>query len=150
MKLDLEAIRGRCEALDEQRGKMAWTLEGPNYCELFSVYDSDGYLVSRGGIKEQQDFIACARTDIPALLVEVRRLQRELHDEQVRRDEWERMYNQAIAGTEIERSRAEVEKMQAEAARLRVEEAEPYNLRLYRDLWKDYGQIFRRLCMERR
>lgn len=46
-------------------------------------------------------------TDDPALLyaaqrieeleAEVERLQRELHDEQTRRSEWEKMYNQAVA-----------------------------------------------------
>ena len=32
--------------------------------------------------------------------MDVERLRRELHDEQVRRDEWEKMYNQAVAGTD--------------------------------------------------
>ena len=99
MKLDLEAIKARCEALDERIGKEAWTLEGPNHYGLFSVYDGDENVVCYG-IKERQDFVACARRDIPTLMAEVERLRRELHDEQVRRDEWEKMYNQAIAGTE--------------------------------------------------
>ena len=36
---------------------------------------------------------------VDVLVTEIEQLRRELHDERVRRDEWEKMYNQAIAGT---------------------------------------------------
>ena len=99
MKLDLEAIEARCES----------ATPGPWYARE----DRRGYkMVLRPTNKfyagPDCEFIACARTDIPALLAEVRQLQRELHDEQIRRDEWEKVYNRAIAGTEVERLRAEL------------------------------------------
>lgn len=79
-QLNLEAIEVRCEALDEQMGKMAWTLEGPNYYGLlvFAIYGGDGNVVCRS-VKEQQDFIAHARADIPALVAEIKRLRGEVY-----------------------------------------------------------------------
>ena len=90
MTIGLEAIRARRKALDERMAEGAWTLEGGHLYGLFSVYDSDGNIISHG-IKEQQAFIAHSHTDIPALVAEVKRLQRELHDERVQRNKWERM-----------------------------------------------------------
>ena len=99
--IDLDAIKGRCEALDNRMGEEPWTLEiSGRYPGLFSVYDGDGNVVSHG-VEEEQSFIAHSRTDVPALVAEVERLRRELHDEQVRRSEWEKMYNRAV-GTEEE------------------------------------------------
>lgn len=39
---------------------------------------------------------------VDVLVTEVKQLRRELHDEQTQHDEWEKMYNQAIAGTKVE------------------------------------------------
>jgi len=96
MTIDLNAIKARCKALDERMGDGPWTLERSiPYVGLFSVYDSDGNVISHD-VEEVQSFIYHSHADVPALVAEVERLQRELHDEQVRRDEWEKMYNQAI------------------------------------------------------
>ena len=94
--IDLDAIKARCRALDERMGEGPWTLEDSRrYYGLSSVYDGNGNVVSHG-VEEEQAFISHSRADVPALVAEVERLRRELHDEQVRRDEWEKMYNRAI------------------------------------------------------
>lgn len=78
--LDLDAIKERCEVLDERMGEGPWTLEGSiPYVGLFSVYDSDGNVISHG-VKEEQFFIAHSRVDIPALVAEVERLRASLEE----------------------------------------------------------------------
>ena len=46
---------------------------------------------------------------------ELAQVRRELHDERVRRDEWEKMYHQAIAGTEVKRLQAELNRVRQDA-----------------------------------
>ena len=75
--LNLDAIKERCKAV---------TTKGPGYS------DSDG----------DTEFLIYARADVPALVAEVERLQRKLHDAQVRQAEWKKMYDQAIEDKEIE------------------------------------------------
>jgi len=102
-QLDLEAIEARCEVAHREiyllclsRGKK-WTMSIPIRKDDTDIVLADSF------------------RDIPTLVAEIERLQRELHDERVRRDEWEKMYNQAVAGTEIERLRAGLEAVLDEA-----------------------------------
>lgn len=74
MTIDLNAIKERCEALDNRMSEGPWTLESSGrYPGLFSVYDGDGNVVSHG-VEEEQAFITHARADVPALVAEVERL----------------------------------------------------------------------------
>jgi len=103
--IDLDAIKERCRAASGEPWEPAiWTDEGTPY-EVWGVQqihrDAIGNNIVQGWIvhgvyRKEAEFIAHARADIPALVAEIERLQRELHDEQVRRREWEKMYNQAI------------------------------------------------------
>jgi len=77
--LDLDAIKARCKALGERMGEGPWTLEGPNHYGLFSVYDGDGNVVCHG-VKEEQEFIKYSRTDVPALVAEVKQLRASLEE----------------------------------------------------------------------
>ena len=69
--LNLNEIQEVCEALDDRLGPQEWTLEGPGLYGLYSVYDEDGNCV-HNGVKEEAQFIAHARTWLPALVEELR------------------------------------------------------------------------------
>ena len=118
-KLDLDAIEARFEALSEHMGKFSWTLKGSDY-GLFNVYDR-------------------ARADVPALVAEVRRLRASLE-----------AVEETISDIITECQSASAAQMPACAGRPAVSLAqqtdEPYDIRLHRALWEDYGQAFRELC----
>ena len=85
-KLDLKAIRKRCEAASE--GPWEWhgdVLSAKNACgEALSIYHEtkgyDSYFVELDCEQKDRDFIAHARTDIPALIADIEWLREELHE----------------------------------------------------------------------
>jgi len=78
--IDLGAIRKRCEALNERLGETArpWQMEETGPYGLYAVYDGDRSCICRDGVREECDFIANSRADVPNLVAEVERLRSKL------------------------------------------------------------------------
>lgn len=139
--LDLKAIEARCEIARAEvnrlrQGRTSWMMSVPVRDDDTDIILTDSFRdipvllteverlrqVSAKAIKQRQVEVAgalMARSETEDAVLkmyddcqdEIERLRCELHDERIRRDEWEKMYNQAIAGTRIEQAQAELDRV---------------------------------------